>query len=168
MNPAFTKFKEQIKNPFRFKTFMFQKLPSALFAGLRIKEFDEQHAVITVPYKWFNQNPFRSMYFAVQSMAAEMSTGLLASAQVHNRKPAVSMLVVGLEAKFFKKAIDTIAFTCMDGNEIDRTIEDAIATGEGKTLVCKSIGTNLSGEMVSEFIITWSFKAKLDGSPKLG
>ena len=166
MNPSFTNFTKQITNPFKFKMFMFRRLPSALFAGLRIKEFDEQHTGITVSYKWFNQNPFRSMYFAVQSMAAEMSTGLLASGQVHQRNPAVSMLVVGLEAKFLKKAVDTVSFTCSDGKEIDRVIEESIATGEGKTLLCKSIGKNLAGEIVSEFLITWSFKAKSSGSQK--
>ncbi len=166
MNPSFVNFAKQVTNPFKFQIFMFQKLPSALFAGLRIKEFDKQHAVITVSYKWFNQNPFRSMYFAVQSMAAEMSTGLLASGQVHQRNPAVSMLVVGLEAKFLKKAVDTVSFTCSDGKEIDRAIEESIATGEGKMLLCKSIGKNLAGEIVSEFLITWSFKAKSSGSQK--
>ena len=139
---------------------MLQRLPSALFAGLRIKIFDEQHAVISVKYKWFNQNPFRSMYFAIQSMAAEMSTGLLASAQVYQRSPAVSMLVVGIEAKFLKKAVDTISFACNDGDVIDRIIEESIASGEGKTIICKSIGTNMAGEVVSEFLVTWSFKAK--------
>jgi hypothetical protein len=89
-----------------------------------------------------------------------MSTGLLASAQVHKRDPAVSMLVVGLEAKFFKKAIDTISFTCNDGDAIDQIIEGSISTGEGKTIVCRSTGTNLAGEIVSEFLVTWSFKAK--------
>ena len=100
------------------------------------------------------------MYFAIQSMAAEMSTGLLASGQVHQRNPAVSMLVVGLEAKFIKKAVDTVSFTCMDGNAIRETVESAIATGESKIVTCQSTGTNMAGEIVSEFWITWSFKAK--------
>lgn len=160
MNPGFHQFQKQILNPLKFKLFMFQRLPSALFAGLRINAFDEQHAVISVRYKWFNQNPFRSMYFAVQSMAAEMSTGLLASAQVYQRNPAVSMLVVGLEAKFLKKATDTVFFSCEDGDAIDHVIEESIATGEGKTITCRSIGRNMAGEIVSEFLITWSFKAK--------
>ena len=100
------------------------------------------------------------MYFAVQSMAAEMSTGLLATGQVYKRDPAVSMLVVGLEAKFFKKAVDTISFTCFEGEAVDKIVEEAIQTKEGKTLTCKSVGTNIAGEIVSEFLITWSFKAK--------
>ena len=160
MNPGFTAFRQQITNPFKFRMFMLQRLPSALFAGLRVKALDEQLAVVTVKYKWFNQNPFKSMYFAVQSMAAEMSTCLLASGQVYQRDPAVSMLVVGLEAKFVKKAVDTISFTCTDGDAIDEAIVLSMATGEGKTVTCHSIGTNLAGEVVSEFWITWSFKAR--------
>ena len=165
MNPGFNQFRQQITNPFKFRFFMLQRLPSALFAGLRIKTFDEQQAVVSVKYKWFNQNPFRSMYFAIQSMAAEMSTGLLASGQVYKRNPAVSMLVVGLEAKFVKKAVDTVFFTCKDGDIIDQAIETSIASSEGVSVTCKSIGTNEAGEVVSEFLITWSFKAKVNPTP---
>ena len=160
MNPYFSQFQKQITHPIKFRLFLLNRLPSALFAGLRIRNFDSEHVVVSVKYKWFNQNPFRSMYFAVQSMAAEMSTGLLASAQVYKRNPSVSMLVVGLEAKFFKKAVDTISFTCADGAAIDKLVEDAILNKEGKTITCKSVGTNIAGEIVSEFLITWSFKAK--------
>jgi hypothetical protein len=160
MNPGFHQFHQQITNPFKFRLFMLQRLPAALFAGLRIRSFDQQQAIVCVKYKWFNQNPFRSMYFAIQSMAAEMSTGLLASAQVYKRDPAVSMLVVGLEAKFVKKAVDTISFTCKDGEIIDRAVQSAIATDQSTLVRAHSTGTNLAGEIVSEFWITWSFKAK--------
>jgi hypothetical protein len=160
MNPAFDQFRKQIMDPVRFRLFMLQRLPSALFAGLRIKSFDEAQAVVTVRYKWFNQNPFRSMYFAIQSMAAEMTTGLLASGQVFRRSPAVSMLVVGLEAKFVKKAIDTISFTCDDGKLIADAVDNAAATGESIVIKARSTGRNKAGEIVSEFWITWSFKAK--------
>ncbi|MEO7531239.1 MAG: DUF4442 domain-containing protein [Sediminibacterium sp.] len=165
MNLKFAQFRKQLLSPLKFRLFMFQRLPAALFAGLRIKALEEEQAIVTVPYKWFNQNPFRSMYFAIQSMAAEMSTGLLASGQVYQRNPAVSMLVVGLEAKFFKKAVDTISFTCVDGLAIAGVVEEAIHTGEGKTITCKSVGTNIAGEVVSEFLITWSFKAKAIPAP---
>lgn len=160
MNPAFPSFHKQISNPLNFRLFMLQKLPAAFFSGLRIQSFDEKAAVIAVRYKWFTKNPFRSMYFAVQSMAAEMSTGLLASGYVYQRKPEVSMLVVGVEAKFYKKVTGKVYFTCEDGMAMDALVESSLATGEGQTLRCRSTGTNAAGEMVSEFWITWSFKAK--------
>ena len=160
MNPRFENFQKIIQNPIQFRFFLLQKLPSALIAGLKVKEISTLEAVITVKHKWLNQNPFRSMYFAVQSMAAEMSTGLLAFGQLYQRNPPVSMLVVGMEAKFHKKAVGKISFYCEDGLAISNAIEAASQTGQGQTIQCYSIGKNEAGETVSEFWFTWSFKAK--------
>ncbi len=160
MNPKFESFQKIIQNPIKFRFFLLQKLPSALIAGLKVQEISTLEAVITVKHKWLNQNPFRSMYFAVQSMAAEMSTGLLAFGQLYQRNPPVSMLVVGMEAKFHKKAVGKISFSCKDGLAIANAIEAASQTGLGQTIQCYSIGKNEAGEMVSEFWFNWSFKAK--------
>jgi hypothetical protein len=140
--------------------FLLSKLPSAYFSGVRVKSLDESKCEVTVPFKWFSQNPFRSTYFACLSMAAEMSTGALALGHLYKRKPAVSMLVVKTEGEYFKKATDKTTFVCEDGSGIKKTIEEAIATGEGKTIRVKTIGKNRAGELVAEFYITWSFKAK--------
>lgn len=141
---------------------MMKKLPAAWIAGLRMKKFEEEEASVTVSYKWLNQNPFKSMYFAVQSMAAEMSTGMLAFGQIFERDPSISMLVVGMESKFHKKAIDKIEFTCKEGILIANAIEEALRVGEGQTIKCYSVGKNQAGEIVSEFWFTWSFKVKLN------
>jgi hypothetical protein len=61
----------------KFRLFMLQKLPAAYFSGVRVREIRPEYARVSVPYRWFSQNPFRSTYFACLSMAAEMSTGLL-------------------------------------------------------------------------------------------
>lgn len=160
MNPSFEHFRKQISHPIRFRFFLLMRLPAAFFVGLKLRVFDRQHAVIAVRYSWFSQNPFRSIYFAAQTMAAEMSTGILAFSQVYQRKPGVSMLVLKMEAAFSKKAVGTILFTCMDGEKIEAAIEQAIQTGEGQTVECRSVATNEQGEEVATFLITWSFKAK--------
>ena len=160
MNPQFDRFQQIITNRFQFAFFKLVKLPAAFVAGLRVGKLSSTEAVILVKHNWLNQNPFRSMYFAVQSMAAEMSTGLFAVGQTYKRQPAVSMLVVGIEGKFFKKATNLISFTCSDGAAVEAVIEACILTGESRTLACTSIGTNEQGDKVSEFIINWSFKAK--------
>ncbi len=116
--------------------------------------------MVTVPYKWFSKNPFRSTYFACLSMAAEMSTGTLAMMHTFGRNPRVSMLVVHLEAEFLKKATGVTTFTCQDGEEIQQAIELAINSREATSLRAKSIGTNEKGEVVARFYVTWSFKAK--------
>lgn len=93
-------------------------------------------------------------------MAGEMSTGLLAMAQLYRRRPAVSMLVVGMEAKFYKKATGSTRFTCSDGIRIRNAVQAAIDTGEPQTIKAHTIGHNQNGEPVAEFFIEWSFKRK--------
>lgn len=157
---ASDRFIQLVNHPIKFKLFLLTKLPSAFFCGVRVKSISEKKAVVTVPYKWLSQNPFKSTYFACLAMAAEMSTGLLSMMNTHERQPVISMLVTGLEASYFKKATGITSFTCQDGEAIKNTIEDAIKTGEGKIFKAKSTGTNVAGELVAEFNITWSFKAK--------
>ena len=152
-------FLQLVNHPLKFRLYMLAKLPSAFFSGVRVREADEAHCLITVPYKWFSQNPFRSTYFACLAMAAEMSTGLLAMSHTYRRQPRVSMLVIGLEANFLKKATGTTAFLCEDGALIRQCVEEAIATGEARTFRSRSVGTNAQGEAVAEFFITWSFKS---------
>lgn len=160
MNPGAAACIKLIGHPVRFRLFLLSKLPSAYFSGVRVKEISEQRCIVTVPYKWFSQNPFRSTYFACQSMAAEMSTGALAMVQVYQRKPSVSMLVTKVESEYFKKATGLTSFTCEDGELIGQAVQDSIDSGDGKTVRVHSLGRNEGGETISEFFITWSFKAK--------
>jgi hypothetical protein len=93
-------------------------------------------------------------------MAGEMSTGSLAMAHLYKRKPPVSMLVVNMEANYYKKAVSKTFFTCEDGKLFQQAIENTTATGEAVIVKAKSTGRNNEGEMIAEFFITWSFKRK--------
>lgn len=150
----------QLANSSRFSFFLLRKLPAAYFSGVRVKSLTEETGVVTVPFKWFSQNPFRSTYFACLAMAAELSTGLLAMAFVYKKNPAVSMLVVKMEATYFKKATGVTTFTCTDGNELKNSITQAIQTGESKTVTARSEGKNVNGELIALFSFTWSFKVR--------
>jgi len=160
MESNFQLFSKQMTSPLKFRMFLLSKLPSAYFSGVRVKSLDENKCEVSVPFKWFSQNPFRSTYFACLSMAAEMSTGALALGHLYKRKPAVSMLVVKTEGEYFKKAVDKTTFVCEDGSQIKKMIEEAVESGDGRTIRAKTIGKNKAGELVAEFFITWSFKAK--------
>ncbi len=140
---------------------MLTKLPMAFVSGLKLKSITPQQAIVSVKFKWINQNPFKSIYFAVLCMAAELSTGILAFSQVYKRNPSISMLVVKLDVEFYKKAIGTIYFTCNDGDKIINAINESIEKGIGTLVQCESIGRNIVGEEVAKFNITWSFKAKI-------
>lgn len=157
---SFNQFKKLAENKIKLGCFMLVKLPSAWLCGIRLRKLDEQQAEVTVPFKWLSQNPFRSIYFACQAMAAEMSTGMLAMGHLYKKDPPVSMLVTKMECVFIKKANERIYFNCNDGIAIKNCIEKAMETGEGQSVIASSIGVNKKDEVVSSFKIEWSFKVK--------
>lgn len=135
------------------------KLPSAWFWGMKINSVDQDKSVVSLPYSWFSKNPFRSIYFAAQTGAAELSTGLLGIIAIED-KPPMSMLITAVEAEFVKKADSQTTFTCHDGGKIRETVDLAITSGAGQTVTVTSIGVDSYGDVVSRFKFTWSFKTK--------
>ncbi|MCF7561264.1 DUF4442 domain-containing protein [Sabulilitoribacter multivorans] len=146
--------------PRKLNTFTIFKLPSAYFCGVRTKHIDDSKCIVTVKHKWINQNPFKSMFWAVQGMAAEFSTGALMMSKIKESGKRISMLVTTNNATFTKKATGRITFTCNDGHLIDEAIKKTIETGEGQTLWMQSVGVNEEGVVVSTFNFEWSIKKK--------
>ncbi len=146
--------------PSKLNTFLFFKLPSAYWSGVRVKNISENNCEVTVTHRWINQNPFKSMYFAVQAMAAELTTGALVMYQINKSGKKVSMLVLSNKSSFTKKATGKIIFSCNEGHKIEETIKKAFETGEGQTCWMKSVGMNQKGEQVSEFEFEWTIKVK--------
>lgn len=146
--------------PIKLNTFTFFKLPSAFWSGVRVKSISAEICQTTVKHGWFNQNPFKSMYFAVQAMAAEFTTGALVMYRIKESGKDVSMLVAQNKAVFTKKATGRITFTCNQGNLIADVIQKAIDTNEGQTVWLTSIGVNENGEQVSEMQFEWTLKAR--------
>ena len=157
VDPAKDKFYQIVRNPVSFRLFLFRKLPAAFFSGIKVVHLADDGCVVSVPFKWFTKNPFQSIYFACLSMAAEMSTGILAMATVYGQTQKVSMLVVGIEAKFYKKAKGTITFTCKDGIMIKNAIQEALQDDTPQTVKANSSGFGPEHELVADFWITWSF-----------
>ncbi|SHI67047.1 DUF4442 domain-containing protein [Flavobacterium terrae] len=146
--------------PAKLNTFLFFKLPSAFWSGVRVKVIEDTKCVASVKHRWFNQNPFNSMYFAVQAMAAELTTGALVMKQIKDSGKSISMLVANNKGTFTKKATGRITFTCTDGHLITEAIKNTIATGEGQTFWMKSIGTDEKGDQVSIMEFEWTIRVK--------
>jgi len=144
----------------KLNRFVFFKLPSAFICGVRVKSIDKNNCEVTVKHRWINQNPFNSMYFAVQAMAAELTTGAMVIDKIQQSGKKISMLVANNKSNFSKKATGRITFVCQDGHLIEEAIQKTIATGEGQTFWMKSIGTNEEGVKVSEMDFEWSIRLK--------
>lgn len=144
----------------KFNTYLFFKLPSAWWSGVRLTELTERYAESSVRYRWVNQNPFRSMFWAVQGMAAELTTGALVSAEIRKSGKGISMLVLNNKANFSKKARGRITFRCEQGALLNETLRHVLETGEGHTIWLTSVGRDEAGDIVSEFQFEWTLKAR--------
>ena len=147
--------------PKRVNLFMLLKLPLAYIGGVRVKTLSEEQATVKITHKWMNQNPFKSMFWAAQGMAAEMSTGILVMKAIEDLKENTSMLVTHQEANFYKKATGKILFTCKGGDEIRKAIKMSKQSKEGQVVQLIAEGKNEDGVVVSKFNFEWSLKVKL-------
>ena len=151
-------------NPLLLWMYLWAKVPAAAFAGVRLTELDSSRCRTSVPYGWRSTNPFRSIYFAAQAMAAELSTGALAMLSVESAAAknggSVAFLITGLEASFGKKANALTTFTCEAGDELFAAVARAVESGEAQTVRAETIGRMPDGTEVSRFTFDWSFKLR--------
>ena len=160
MNTEQKKLLKRYNNRLLVKTISIFKLPMAFLAGLKIVHIDEEVCRVSTRLTFLTKNPFRSTYFAVLSMAAELSTGLYALLFTTGIQPSVAVIITGLNARFLKKATGTTIFTCREGEKLRQAVVQALETGEPAATTVKSIGKNEAGETVAEFEFTWSFKQR--------
>lgn len=136
------------------------RLPAAFFTGVRVQSISENECETTLKHRWINQNPFRSVFWAVQGMAAELSTGALVMSKIKSSGKSISMLVLENKGKFFKKATGRIIFTCKEGEKIQDAIEEVIRTGTSRTVTVFSEGFDDRGDRVSVFEFEWTLKLR--------
>lgn len=142
------------------KLYFLKKLPSLFFWGVQIQSVTPERAQTRIPFGWSSQNPFRSTYFAAQNGAAELSTGVLAMLAL-SEQPPCSMLIVNMEANFFKKATSWVTFTCEEGAAIQAAVQRAIDSETPQSITVSSTGIQEdNGAVVAKMTFTWSFKRK--------
>lgn len=157
---AVERFRRKMKNSFLMWFFMLTKLPLGLVSGMRLTDVTPERGEVRIRYGWRNTNPFKSMYFAAQAMAAELSTGCLALLATEVAPRSVAMLITGLEAEFGKKATGIVTFVCEDGDKIFAAVAETLETGEAATVRAQTVGRMTDGTEVARFVFTWSFKRR--------
>ena len=151
---------KKINNKILFKIFTLFNLPMALISGLKIERITSSECETSVGYKFLNKNPFNSIYFAILSMAAELSTGALALLSIQTMDSNISFIVTGMEGDFLKKAKGKIKFKCLEGEKIFKAVGKAVQSPEPVIQIVQTIGYNDEGDIVAIFNFKWSFKKR--------
>lgn len=153
-------FLKKINKPLFFKLMLWFKLPLAALTGVSMVNMNRNECVVAVKYKWLNKNPFNTMYWAVMGMAAELCSGLIIMMYAYEKKPGISMYVVACKGKFVKTGLGKITFTCNNGTIIEKTVLECITHKTSRIIECETKAINEKGELVAEFVFTWSIKGR--------
>ena len=148
--------------PSKINRWMLLNLPAAWLSGVRLTLINENKCEVKVKFKWINQNPYRSMFWAVQGMAAELTTGMLLTKSIQDSNADISMLLVSNKYIFHKKAVGKITFTCSEGEIAKQLINSTINDITSKAWL-KAKGHDEEGDLVSEFEFEWSCKKRKNG-----
>ena len=147
-------------NQFKYTFFLFFQLPSAFFCGVRLKYLDSLKSIVSINHSWFNKNPFKSIFWAAQGMAAELTTGSLIKNAIKESGVNVSYLVVENKSSFYKKATGKIIFECNQGKELQDLFNSFNQDNDNAIIELKSVGVDSNNVKVSEFSFTWSLKVR--------
>ena len=144
----------------KYHIFLLTKLPAAYFCGARLKSINSNECNVKITLNWFNKNPYRSMFWAAQGMAAELTTALMLTDKINKSGYDISMLLISSKSNYYKKATGTIVFNCSEGNNMDEMMNKLISSNIPQTIILSSRGVNQNKVKVSEFIFEWSLKIR--------
>ena len=145
---------------FQISLFTLLRLPSVWLCGIRVTLLEQSFCEAKVKHRWINQNPFNSMFWAVQGMAAELTTGMLLMQEIQTSNRKVSMLVLNNKANFSKKAQGRITFSCNSADLITNAIKKLLETDKSQTLWLTSKGIDENNDLVSTFEFEWTLLIK--------
>ena len=145
---------------FKYTLFTLLRLPAAWICGVRLTHLDDQGATASIKHRWINQNPYSSMFWAVQGMAAELAGGMLVMQSLRAQDASISMLLVGTQGEFTKKACGKILFTCQDGAIVESGVAQCLKTGAGVQFELTTEGRDEDGDLVCRFRFHWSVKVR--------
>jgi hypothetical protein len=145
-----------LRNKWKLRLWMLRKLPMGLLSGMYITALDASHCTVLLKDRWWIHNPFRSVFWAVMSMAAELSTGALLVTQA---QPAgIQFILVGFEAKFLKKAKGKSFYFCHTGEEVARAISNTLNTTAPTIITLPVLAQDTSGALLAEFKCYWQLR----------
>ena len=127
-----------------------------LLSGMHITEINEESCTVVLRDRWWIRNPFGSVFWAVMSMAAELSTGALVLA--YTQQPGIQFILVGFEGKFLKKAKGKSFYFCHAGKEVARSASNILNTTAPDIIILPVLAQDASGQLLAEFKCHWQLR----------
>jgi hypothetical protein len=147
---------QRLQNRWQLRFWMLKHLPMGLLSGMYIESLGEEGCKVVLKDRWWIRNPFRSVFWAVMSMAAEMSTGALMYAYVSGSK--LQFILVQMEAKFFRKAKGKSSYFCYSGQDVLRWMQNIEDTGDTSVVILPVVARDEDNQILAEFKFYWQLR----------
>ena len=141
----------------------FTKIPLLYFARPSVVELTDEKIVVKIPLRRRTKNHLGSMYFGALAVGADVSAGLIAWRRIDESGVPISLVFKDIFGDFLRRPEADVHFTCTEGGEIDKLVQNAATSCEREEMPIHVIATvpSLTGnEPVARFTLTLSIKKK--------
>jgi acyl-coenzyme A thioesterase PaaI-like protein len=139
------------------------KIPLLYFARPSVMELTDEKIVVKIPLRRRTKNHLGSMYFGALAVGADVSAGLIAWRRIDESGVPISLVFKDISGEFLRRPEADVHFTCTEGGEIDKLVQNAATSGEREEMPIHVMATvpSLTGdEPVARFTLTLSIKKK--------
>lgn len=145
------------------RMFGLMKIPLLGFVRPRIVEINEDSVEIEIPLSRRTKNHLGSMYFGALAIGADCAAGYLCVRHIITKQLPVTFVFKDMTARFIKRPDGNVRFFCSQGEEVLRSLTEAMKSGERINIpmvVTATVPSVSESEAVAEFTLTLSLKRK--------
>ena len=139
------------------------KIPLLYFARPSVVELTDEKIVVKIPLRRRTKNHLGSMYFGALAVGADVSAGLIAWRRIDESGVPINLVFKDIFGEFLRRPEADVHFTCTEGGEIDKLVQNAATSGEREEMpihVTATVPSLTGDEPVARFTLTLSIKKK--------
>lgn len=114
----------------RVRLFTLLKVPLVAWLRPVVEELTPERCVLRLPLNRRSRNHVGSMYVGALCTGAEVCMAVLLFQRIFNEKLPLVMVARTLDARFLRRAMGDVYFTCEGGAVIESVVQKAMETGE--------------------------------------
>lgn len=138
--------------------FLLMKVPTVLWAGIKVDLLDHTHCKVSIRRNWRNRNPYDGVYFANVMAAAEMASGLMVFDEMRQAYDTAGIKLAAYvrytEADFLRPVKGKATVCCRQSGEILSAILEAVTNGKDVVRTNCSVH-NERGKLCADVTISW-------------
>lgn len=155
-------FPETLRDTVFLRLFALWNVPLIAFVRPRILEVNSESLRMLIPLRRRTKNHLGSMYFGSLMIGADVAAAYYAVKLISQSREKIDFVFKSSEGRFLKRPTADVVFICNQGQDIQRLVDRAIATGERVDTELTVFATvpSLSPEVVAEMTMVLSLKKR--------